>query len=70
LHEKDAKNLGVAHGDVVEVTYGSERVRVRASVKGQGVEGLAIMPKHLADKPIPMQPTPVTISKVLEPVLA
>ena len=70
LHEADALKLNVLHGDVVEVTYSGETVRVRASVNGKGVEGAAIMPMHLAEKPTPMHPTPVTISKVHEPVMA
>ncbi len=70
LHEADAHKLSVAHGDVVEVTYGADRLRVRATVNGKGVAGLAIMPKHLAEKPIPMQPRPVTLTKVTEPVMS
>jgi NADH-quinone oxidoreductase subunit G len=70
LSEADAKKLGVGHGDVVEVSFGGESVRVRASINGTTPDGVAVLPTHMAEKPTPLTVTTGTISKVTEPVLA
>ena len=66
----DAENLDVVSGDVVEVAYGNESVRVRASVDDSLAAGSAVMPRHMTEAATPMEPVAVTISKVSEPVLA
>jgi NADH-quinone oxidoreductase subunit G len=70
LNKADAGKVGVVHGDVVEVVYGSEKLRVRVSVKSTVPEGVAVLPRHLAEKPAPLTPVAVTLSKVSEPVMA
>jgi NADH-quinone oxidoreductase subunit G len=69
LNEADAHKLGVQPGDVVEIAFGDETVRVRAGINGTPA-GVAVLPRQLADKATPFLPTSGTIKKVTEPVLA
>lgn len=65
LNEADAKKLGIANGDVVEVSAeNAPPVRVRAAVNGAAPEGSAVLPRHLTSTPTPMVLTVGEVSKV------
>ena len=64
LNSKDAKKLGIAQGDVVEVSVNGAEVRVKAYVNGNAPEGTAIMPRHLASTATPLTLTVGEITKV------
>lgn len=64
INSADAKKLGVAQGDVVEVKGAGMSVRVRAFVNGSAPEGAAVLPRYLTDEATPLSLTVGEISKV------
>jgi NADH-quinone oxidoreductase subunit G len=64
LSKDDAKDLGVAQGDVVEVSLpNNTSVRLRAHVNGVA-KGLALVPRNLSDCATPLTITTADVKKV------
>ena len=68
INSADAENMGIAHGDMVEVSAGESRVRVLAQVSDEIARGAAALPRHMTDEAIPMMLTSGVINRVTEAV--
>jgi NADH-quinone oxidoreductase subunit G len=65
INSADAKKLGIADGDVVQVSIDNgTALRVRAHVNGGAPVGTVVLPRHLGDTPAPLDITYAEISKV------
>ena len=64
INSADADKMGIAQGDVVEVSAGDVSVRVKAYVNGGAPQGSAVLPRHLTNTATPMELTVGKISKV------
>lgn len=64
INEADANKMGIAQGDVVEVTAGRSSLRVKASVNGAAPEGAVVLPRHMTDAAAPLTLTVGQLSKV------
>ncbi len=68
VNQADADKLGIAQGDVVEVSAAgmTAPVRVKAHVNGGTPEGALLLPRHLTETAVPMTITSGAIAKVGE----
>jgi len=64
VNAKDAEKMGIAQGDVVEITADGVAVRVKAHVNGGAPQGSIVLPRHLTNEATPMHLTVGEISKV------
>jgi hypothetical protein len=64
LSDIDAKQLGVADGDTVNVMYSTQSVPMIAKVQPMAPAGAVLMPRHLSDRPAPAIPVAGTVRKV------
>lgn len=64
INSADAKKLGINSGDVVEISAGGAKVRVKAHVNGGAPEGSIVLPRHLTDEAVPVAITTGKVSKV------
>ncbi len=68
IHPDDARRLGIVQGDVVEITAGESTVRARATISEDIAAGVAALPRHMTDAPVPLTIARGTISRVGEAV--
>ncbi len=68
VNSADAQNMGIVHGDVVEISAGESRVRVVANVSDEISPGAVALPRHMTDEAIPMTVTSGVIRRVTEAV--
>jgi NADH-quinone oxidoreductase subunit G len=66
INSADAKKLGIADGDTVQVTVDNvpDAVEVRAHVNGGAPKGTLVLPRHLSDNPAPLTVTVGEVAKV------
>jgi NADH-quinone oxidoreductase subunit G len=64
INAADAQTLGIANGDVVEVSFDNGAVRVKAHVNGGAPQGAVVLPRHLTDEAVPMMMTAGKVAKV------
>ncbi len=64
INAADAKKLGIANGDTVQVSVADTKLQVRAHVNGGTGEGVVVLPRHLTDSAAPLNITVGEVSKV------
>ncbi len=64
INSADAKKMGVNSGDVIEISTGGAKLRVRAHVNGGAPQGSIVLPRHLTEEAVPVGITTGTVSKV------
>ncbi len=66
INSADAKKLGIANGDTVQITVDNvpDALRVRAHVNGGAPKGTLVLPRHLSDNPAPLTVTVGEVTKV------
>lgn len=64
INSADAAKLGISSGDIVQISGGGAKVRVRAHVNGGAPEGSIVLPRHLTEEAVPMGLTVGQVSKV------
>jgi NADH-quinone oxidoreductase subunit G len=63
INATDAEAMGIASGDTVTVDFGGGTVEVIAHANGKAPQGVALLPRHLAETATPMTLTVGTVSK-------
>jgi NADH-quinone oxidoreductase subunit G len=64
INAADAKKLGINDGDLVRVTADGASVEARAHVNSAAPKGVALLPRHLAERGAPLTISAGEVSKV------
>ena len=68
LSAADAARLGIISNDLVEIRAGDLTWRLRATVTDEISAGIAALPRHLTDAPVPLTLTAGSIRRVAEAI--